>query len=231
MVNQQQQQQQPRPQSSPFWIIVIAVAFWLFFMNGLSMVKQWSASNQAAGVASAIQTGAGRALATAQPLGKLPPAVPPAGAAQPAAPAAGVDTSIAAYNATQVASVPIAAAPVAPAAAVPPVVNNPATWPTAVIMQPTIAPVAQVIVVPDPAKPYHADPPAAAQAAPTMAIPTPLPPAVLDGYTLSGDGKCITVARDGKNYQDCEPTPFTLGAARSVADLMRTGRISGVQVP
>lgn len=152
----------------------------------------------------------------------------------------GVDTGAAAYNAT--ADAQLAAAIQASqqqAAAQPNAQAAPAgvdtlgqPIPTAVVFIPTAIPIEQITVVPDVSQPLVFAPGSDMRPtpAPTMPYPTPLPPAVMDGYTLSADGKCLTIERGGKKYQDCEPEPFTLGAARTIADLMRTGVIPGVEV-
>jgi hypothetical protein len=91
---------QRNSQTSPAWLLLIAVVFWLFFMNGLSTVKHWGASRAPADVAGTISRGVDRALATSAPLSRptAPIAAPPAGSG---APAVDVKAAIAAYNATQ----------------------------------------------------------------------------------------------------------------------------------
>jgi hypothetical protein len=91
---------QRNSQTSPAWLLLIAVVFWLFFMNGLSTVKHWGASRAPADVAGTISRGVDRALATSAPLSRptAPIAAPIAGSG---APAVDVKAAIAAYNATQ----------------------------------------------------------------------------------------------------------------------------------
>ena len=211
-------------------LIAVALVFWLLFGGGITTLKAILTPARVSQVAGAIQSGAGRVIApNAAPAARLPQAVPrssgaPAAPAVPTADNAQIQAAAdAAYQATAQASLArgnVASAPAAPAGALP----------TAIVRVPTAIPVEQVRVVPQSMPVLAQSGPIVPTAIPTMAYPTPLPPAVLGGYTLSADGTCITVTRDGKQYQDCEGHQFTLGEARSVADLMRTGRIPGVPV-
>lgn len=225
-------------QSSPTWIVLVAIVFWLFFMGGLSTVKQWSAGRAPSDVASTISRGVDRVVAPAA----LPTRQPAPAAVQPPAPAAApavdVSAAIDAYNAAQQAAAPAAAAPVAqpaaPVAAVQPAVDNPATWPTAAIVVPTVLPATQVVVVPDPNKRvvYTSSGPAPTAAAPTLPIPTPI--AANDvNMVVSPDGKCVTATRrnsGGKRYQTCQEWGYKDYEARSTAELLYTGLITGVEV-
>jgi hypothetical protein len=75
------------------WILMVLFVFWLLFMNGLSQVKQWSASGAPKDIVTTIGRGAQRVLATpaAAPADSRPtarvkqPAVPAAPAARPSA--------------------------------------------------------------------------------------------------------------------------------------------------
>lgn len=185
-----------------------------------------------------------------------PPASIPAPATAPAAPAAtrtARDTTTqdnsqlsdtTAYNATaaaehqaaitaadqEVAAVAPAAAPAAPAAVVPNV-NDPATWPTAIILIATAIPVEQVTVVPLDVPLVVAE---GSDMRPTpvavMPFPTPLPAAIADNFTLSPDGLCISAPRGGKRYQVCQAWKYAPQEMATVADLIRGGTLPGVEV-
>lgn len=223
-------------QISPGWILLVLFIVWLFFLNGITTIRQWSASGAPAGIVSTISRGAFRALAT--PAGIAPPANP---AAPPAAPPIGTGSSAppavdtvsqaqiqqqadAAYHATAQASLArgnVASAPVLPIQAAS----------TAVVLIPTAVPLAQAVVVPDTSKPivYAQSGPMLETAVPTMTYPTPLPAAAA-AYTLSPDGKCVTAARSGALFQVCQDWPYKDAEARTVADYIRSGRLSGVAV-
>lgn len=187
-------------------VLAIGLVAWLLFFNGFSQLRTMLESGAFSRAASTVKTGVDRVTG---PAARQPAVKPPAAAQQPAAPA----------------SQPVAETQ--PDTAAPAVVAPLSTLPTAVILIPTVAPVAQVVVVPQ-AMPVLED--TRPTLAPTMVYPTPLPAAIANAYTLSDDGKCITVERSGAQYQNCQPDPFTPGAARSVADLMRTGVIPGTKV-
>lgn len=201
-------------------LIAVALVIWLLFFGGFSQIRALltpSAISQVGSVVETIKTGAGRVAARN-------PALP---TARPAVVAPAVDTlaeanarADTAYQAT-VQAVPIAQAPAvgAPVA--------PMALPTAAVLIPTVAPLAQIVVVPHPDKPVaYAN--SAPSPLPTLPIPTPL--AVVD-YRLSADGLCVIAPRAGVEYQVCQSWKYQPHEVASVADYIRSGLLPGVAVP
>lgn len=217
-------------QSSPTWILLVLLFVWLFFMNGLSTVKQWSASGSPGGIVSTIQRGVSRiaappAASVAPPKPAAPGVTAPrASGNAPAAPdQAQIEAAAnAAYQATAQASQSagnVASAPVVPAS----------TLPNAVINIPTAVPATQVVVVPQRMPVLAQSGPAQPTAIPTMAYPTPLP-AGAAAYRTSADGKCVIAPRNGTMYQVCQEWKYKPDEAASVADYIRTGLLPGSPV-
>jgi len=101
--------------------------------------------------------------------------------------------------------------------------------PTAVILIPTVAPVDQIVVVPQ-SMPVLAVDPLLPTAVPTMPYPTPLPAAIANDFEVSPDGTCITAPRNGKRYQVCQGWKYSPAEIATVADLIRGGTLPGVEV-
>lgn len=214
------------------WLAIVLIV-WLLFFNGFSQIRALLESGALRNVAGTIQTGAGRVTSGGVPVATVrsaapvvprtnggPPAAP--AAQQPANPAAAEQAADLAYQATvqAVNAVQPAAAPAA----------QPGTLPTAAIVYPTAIPVEQVTVVPI-AYPqtYASNDPPTITPIPTIPYPTPLPVAMA-AFTLSPDGKCVTVAARGGEYQQCQDWPYSAAEAASVADYLRTGLIPGTKV-
>lgn len=239
MVNQQQ-----RHAGSTFILdklIAVVLVVWLLFGGGFSQVKTWLTPdrlNQVGQIADTIKTGAGRVVApNAAPAAKpgavvprLPSNAPPSAGQLPANLDAANAAADAAYQATaQAAEAQIArdAGNVASAPAQAPVI----ALPTAVVLIPTVPPLAQITIVP------QSMPVVYAQSAPI--VPTPIPtlvyptliPAALANYSISPDGKCVIVTRDGAAYQQCQDWKYSPAEAASVADYLRTGLLPGTKVP
>lgn len=134
-------------------------------------------------------------------------ALPPAATAQPAS---APRTSQDAPPAPRVQSAPIAA----PA---PPL-------PTAQVVQPT-----PVTIVQPAAAPLRFAPGSEITPVPALVMPTPLSEG--KDYTIVDD-QCVTATRVGtdKVYKFCAQHPLSQGELKSMADLLRTGRIAGEEV-
>ena len=212
------------------WLAIVLIV-WLLFFNGFSQIRALLESGALRNVAGTIQTGAGRVTSGGAPVATARPAAPivprasggAAPAAQPAAnPAAAEQAADLAYQAT------VQAVNAVQPAAAPPAQQN--ALPTAAIVYPTAIPVEQVTVVPI-AYPqtYASNDPPTITPIPTLVYPTPLPVAMA-AFTLSPDGKCVTVAARGGEYQQCQDWPYSAAEAASVADYLRTGLIPGTKV-
>jgi hypothetical protein len=70
MVSQQKQ-------GSSLNLVLVALAIWLLFFNGLTKVKEWSSSGQARDIATTIERGGQRFVATAQAVPAAAPAAQP----------------------------------------------------------------------------------------------------------------------------------------------------------
>lgn len=210
-------------------LIAVALVVWLLFFGGFSTIKNVLTPARLSQITSAvdtIKTGADRVTRgapTTRPIptqrtSGQPPANPPR---PPLDQAAAEQAADIAYQAT-VQAVNALQPPAQPAV-------QPNALPTAAIVYPTAIPIEQVTVVPIAMPQLTSNDPPTITPIPTLVYPTPLPPAAA-AFTLSPDGKCVTVARADGEYQTCQDWPYSAAEAASVADYLRTGLIPGTKV-